>query len=476
MMRDLFFIAFLGACGFLGLKRPYIFVMLFCYVDIVSPQRVGYSLLASLPLSLIMFALAIGTWLFFDNKKGTRIDILQGVLGLLLFYCAMTTIYADFPEAALEKWAWVWKALLWAMFLPLTLRTKLRIETLVLVLVLSAGTLAISGGMKTAFGGGGYGTLRILVQDNSGLFEGSIFSTVAIAIIPLILWLARYGTIFKPSPYVWTFAICLIGACLLIPIGTQARTGLVCAGLLVLLGLRDSKRRMTYIGIIAAMGVLALPLLPAAFSSRMGTISNYQSDESASTRIAVWSWTWNYALDHPMGGGFMMFLQNELQVDRVETEVSGDQVTQTVHPYTDRARAFHNSYFEMLGEQGFPGLILWLLLQITCLVRMEVVRRKYKLPKQEDLWVHPLASALQAGHIVYLTGAMFTGIAFQPFIYMLIALQIGLHTYLKRREQEARWQPIAADSTTIRRTDNPSFAQTPKPRAEAGNSGGWGTR
>lgn len=480
MMRDLFFIGFLGLCGFMGLRRPYIFIMLFCYVDIVMPQKVGYSLLSLVPLSLIMFGLAIGSWLLFDSKKGTRIDALQIVLGLLLFYCAMTTIFADFPEPALEKWAWVWKALLWAIFLPLTLRTKLRIETLVLVLVLSAGALAISGGMKTAFGGGGYGTLRILVQDNSGLFEGSIFSTVAIAIIPLILWLAKHGTIFKPSRYVWAFAICLTGACLLIPIGTQARTGLMCAALLVLLGLRDSKRRMAYIGTIAALGVVALPLVPAAFSSRMSTISNYQGDESASTRLAIWAWTWNYALDHPMGGGFMMFLQNEIQVDRVETQVSGGQVIKTVHPYTDRARAFHNSYFEMLGEQGFPGLALWLLLQITCVIRMEAIRRRYKAPAPGDAWISPLATALQSGHLVYMMGAMFVGIAFQPFIYMMIGLQIGLHTYLKRREEEAHWRPISGDIAS-RGFGTPATATAPfgassPSTPETRNSGGWGVR
>ena len=33
----------------------------------------------------------------------------------------------------------------------------------------------------------------------------------------------------------------------LIPVGTQARTGLVCAAFLAMMGLRDSKRRMTYI-------------------------------------------------------------------------------------------------------------------------------------------------------------------------------------------------------------------------------------
>ena len=38
-----------------------------------------------------------------------------------------------------------------------------------------------------------------MVDNNSGLYEGSTISTVAIALIPLILWLARFGTIFPPD-------------------------------------------------------------------------------------------------------------------------------------------------------------------------------------------------------------------------------------------------------------------------------------
>ena len=75
------------------------------------------------------------------------------------------------------------------------------------------------------FGGGGYGTLSLFVNDNSGIYESSTISTVAIAIIPLLYWFTRYGTIFPPSLPVKIFAACLAGACLLIPIGTEARTG-----------------------------------------------------------------------------------------------------------------------------------------------------------------------------------------------------------------------------------------------------------
>src|SRR3546814_20820767 len=87
------------------------------------------------------------------------------------------TMQADFPVEAQVKWDWVWKALVWAIFLPLTLRTKLRIESLILIMLLSAGSIAIAGGLKTAAGGSGYGSLQLLHNENFGLYEGSIMST-----------------------------------------------------------------------------------------------------------------------------------------------------------------------------------------------------------------------------------------------------------------------------------------------------------
>jgi hypothetical protein len=44
----------------------------------------------------------------------------QALILVLLGYCAVTTMGAAFPEAAWTKWNWVWKALVFAAFLPLT--------------------------------------------------------------------------------------------------------------------------------------------------------------------------------------------------------------------------------------------------------------------------------------------------------------------------------------------------------------------
>ena len=71
------------------------------------------------------------------------------------------------------------------------------------------------------------------------------------------------------------------------------------------------------------------------------------------------------------------------------------------------------------------------------------LRRRYlKTRRAEEQWIAPLATALQHGHIVYLVGSLFVGIAFQPFIYMMLALEIGLSTYCRRRERQSGMRPM----------------------------------
>lgn len=441
-MRDLAFVAFLGAIFAMGFRRPFLFVLTYVYIDIVAPQRLTYLLLNSVPISMIAAGLAIAAWVVVDDKRDVRVAPRQGLMLLLLLYCLYTTRTADFPVDAQFKWEWVWKALAFAVFLPLTLRTRLRIESLLLFMVLSAASIIIVGGIKTLGSGGGYGELNLMVSNNAGLYEGSTISTVAIAIIPLILWFSKFGTVFAPDWRVRTFCYALTFSCLLIPVGTSTRTGLLCIGLLGVLLLRDVKRRMLYVSLVASAGIMAVPFLPSAFSERMGTIRTYQSDASASTRIAVWMWTLDYVQDNPLGGGFEAYRQNRIRYDKVAVTGEGNNQTVERNLEVDAARAYHSAYFEMLGEQGWPGLFLWLAVNLGGILRMEVLRRRYARGSSDDAWIAPLAAALQNGHIIYLFGATFIAIAFQPFVFMLIGAQIGLDTYLARRRSELAWRPL----------------------------------
>jgi len=183
----------------------------------------------------------------------------------------------------------------------------------------------------------------------------------------------------------------------------------------------------------------------------MNTIENHQADQSASTRIAVWKWTLDYVKDHPLGGGFDAYRSNKLTIETRDAETSGSTTDIETRTVTDQARAYHSSYFEMLGEQGWPGLALWLWLQASGLWQMERLRSRWSKRAAAEgagpelQWQAPLANALQQAQLVYLLGAAFVGIAFQPFILMLIGLQCGLWSYLKRWDE-----PVAARPVTVR--------------------------
>lgn len=431
-MRDLFLLAFLGALFLLAARRPFLFVLTYVYIDIVSPQHISYYLLNAIPVSMIAFAAAGLSWLVFDDKRDSRFAPRQALMLVLLGWCWFTTSRADFPIEAAFKWDWVWKAMVFAIFLPLTLRTKLRIEALLLFILLSVSAIVITGGLKTVLSGGGYGQMHLLVSNNSGIFESSIASTVAIAMIPIILWFMKFGTIFPPDWRVRLFGSALIFACLILPIGTAARTGLICIAVLAVLMLRDAKRRMLYIGGAVMALLLVIPFLPSAYTERMETIRNYQADASASTRIMVWNWTLDYVKQKPLGGGFDAYRQNELRYETTAVVGTGPNQTVQRQLVVDQARAYHSAYFEMLGEQGWPGLILWLVIHGLGFLRMEILRRRYRSPREGEAWISPLATALQHCHIIYMVGALFVGIALNPFIYLIIGAQIGLDTYVGR--------------------------------------------
>jgi O-antigen ligase len=300
--------------------------------------------------------------------------------------------------------------------------------------------VVISGSIKTILsGGGGYGTLTSLVNANSGIYEGSTMSTMAIAMIPLVVWVARFSTVFPKHWTTWVFTGALVFACLLIPVGTQTRTGLICIGVLGVLVLRFARHRFLIAGAAAFVMMIAMPFLPESYTERMATITDHQSDTSASTRVAVWYWTLDYAKSNPMGGGFNSYLGNSFTYKTRTTVQDGGTTHVEYEDVTDEGRAFHSAYFELLGEQGWPGLALWLWIQLLGLWHMERIYRQFR--KQEDRVSKSYASlavALQQGQIIYLVGATFVGIGYQPYAFMFVGLQIGLTSLVARHQTEKR--------------------------------------
>ena len=134
-----------------------------------------------------------------------------------------------------------------------------------------------------------------------------------------------------------------------------------------------------------------------------------------------------------LGGGFDSYRGNRFAYVMPVKEVAGNTTAVEYREVVDEGRAFHSAIFEVLGEQGWPGLILWLALHGLGLWQMERIQRRWRARTDEaERWIAPFAAALQMGAVIYIVGALFQGIAYQPVMLMLVGLQIGLHSYCLR--------------------------------------------
>jgi O-antigen ligase len=72
-----------------------------------------------------------------------------------------------------------------------------------------------------------------------------------------------------------------------------------------------------------------------------------------------------FAKHNPFGGGFEAYRQNKVSYKTINTDYAGkNNAALETNDIVEKGRAYHSAYFEMLGEQGYPGLGLWLTLHL----------------------------------------------------------------------------------------------------------------
>lgn len=436
-MRDVVLIILILAFVVASFRRPYFMALGYIWVDFLQPQRLTYSFLNGAPVALFMAIGAMVFYVFREDKQRIRLGVVQALIIFLVLYAGLNTFgWAIVTNHALQKWDWVWKGLLFSVFLPWVLTTRRRVEAAAFVMVLSTAAITISGGIKTILGGGGYGTVSFLVQSNSGLYEGSTLATVALAFIPLTLWLYRRNTIMKRSLLTLLATAGIIFSMTLVTVGAEARTGLVAGAVLVLLLWLTSRRKLVFGAAVVAAAAIAVPLLPASFTERMSTIKTYDEDESASTRLAVWKWTLDFVKENPFGGGFGVYRINRVEVNLQRRQGDADNMATSSTTVTDKARAFHNSFFEVLGELGYLGAAVYVAIVVLALRAAWTLKNISTGDPESDMWFRDLGMMMSVSLLVYMTGSMFVSIAFQPPYYDLLAITIAA-THIARRERLA---------------------------------------
>jgi putative inorganic carbon (HCO3(-)) transporter len=428
-MRDLLVLLVFLAYLSVGALVPFVAALGYVWVDTFYPQSVSYGLLSYVPVSLAMAVVAVGSYALLDRRAMPIPGKHFWLTALMVVWATLTCTWAVLPDFAWSKWNWAVKTMAFSAFMPFFFRSRLQIEAFVLTWLFSAVIHIIPVGIKTLHSGGGYGFELGVIGGNSLLAEGSTLSIVCAMFIPLLFWVRKHSLLvperLRTPGCVGYSALAGVAA-----IGTVERTALITFGVMGL-GMLARSRRKTLAALIMGVAILGAGFVTSAqWAARIETTTNYGDDNSALTRLAIWKWTINFANEHPLGGGFESYQVSQI----VTTMADGSTIVQ-------HGRAFHNSFIEVLGEQGYVGLAIFVALCASTLLSMRRVRRLTR-DVEAFAWIRDLAGALQLVLLVVMAGGMFVGIAFQPVFWYVFALGECVRQHVRRAALGGVAQPL----------------------------------
>ena len=411
--------------SFIGLSTsaPFVATLGYVWVDTFQPQNVAYLILNQIPVAMLMGVIALLLYMAADRRSPPPLALETVLQVTMAMWITLTLTWGEKPEAGWDKWDWAFKTLMFSAFVPYVIRSRVQIEAFAQTYIFSLAANFVPYGVKTLISGGGYGTNLGLQSGNSGLSEGGLLSTVCLMAVPRALALSKHGQLiprwrFVPFAY-WGMA----GLAIATAIGTYERSALVGLVVMGLLLWARSDHKLAFGLVAAAIAVIIIYTTSGAWNARISTLADPTHEGSAETRLAVWRWTLQYVSTHPLGGGFMCFLINHIEIPGQ----NGEPAT------IEFGRAFHSIYFEVLGEQGYPGLLIFLTLAgMTFFKLHRLSKRTRGIPELK--WVAGLADGLVGGLAVLMTSGAFVGIAYQPMYWYFIAMSISLNAYMKRVE------------------------------------------
>jgi probable O-glycosylation ligase (exosortase A-associated) len=406
-MRDVALTLFIfGTLPFI-LWRPHIGVLVWTWIGFMNPHRLTWGFAYDMPFAMIVALVTLVSLLMSREPKKipwTRESI---VLLVFLAWILLTTTQAMYPVFAWPHFNQIWKIQLMVFVTMILMQSKERINQLVWVIAMSIGFYGVKGGIFTIVHGGVYH-----VRGPEGSFIGgdNEMGLALIMTIPLL----RYLQLTSSKVWVRGFLTVAMVLCAVATVGSQSRGALVG---LVAMGtfLWFKSRNKFFTALLGAIAIaLVLLVMPQEWHDRMSTIQNYEQDQSAMGRINAWKMAFNMAKDRPLGGGLESFQDYSFAL---------------YAPNPDDVHASHSIYFEVLGEHGFVGLGLFLMLGLmTWRSASWVIGRARR--DREKRWAADLAAMVQVSLVGYASAGAFLGLAYFDYYYTLIALVILCKTIL----------------------------------------------
>lgn len=399
-MRDLVVTMLVATLAMYALVRPTIGVLGCTWLSYMNPHRLAWGFAFNFPFVQILGVATLIGMLFSRERKGMVWSPVTIVWLMWVAWLCLTTLFAQNTIEAVPEWERAIKIQAMALMTLLLIREREDIHKLVWVVALSIGFFGIKGGVFTILNGGNY---LVWGPPMSFITGNNEIALMLVTVLPLFRYLQVTSTnVWVKRAMLASMLLC--GASIL---GSWSRGALLgAAAMLFVLWLKSSRKWLVGAALMAA-AMAFIAFLPDGWFERMASIRDYQSDPSALGRLNAWGFAINLANEHPLvGGGFRAF--------------TPDLFAQHA-PVPDDFHDAHSIYFEVLGEHGYVGLALFLLLAIlsyrTC---RQVLAKTAGHPEVQ--WAAELARMIQVALIGYGVGGAFLGLAYFDLPYTLMAM------------------------------------------------------
>jgi len=406
-------------------RRPYIGVLTWVWLGVMNPHTQAWGFAYDFPFSAIVGGVTLFSLVLSKGPK--NLPLVPPVIALLAFVLWMnvTTFFAISPDIVYDQWNKVMKIMLMVFVTFMLIKTKQQVQLLLVIILFSLGYYGVKGGIFTLATGGEY---LVWGPGNSFIAGNNEMALALITIIPLL----HYFQVISMKIWVRYSLTAAMVLCAIAALGSYSRGALLAiAAMAVFLWLKSKhKVRMAFLFILAIPIMLAF--MPEQWNQRMDTINTYEQDASVQGRFDAWWMAFNLAKDRPFLGGGM--------------EISDESFVHYAAKPTDIPRAAHSIYFQALGEHGFVGLGLYLLLGfLTWRSGQWIIRNTIDLPRYQ--WASSLASMIQVSFVGFATGGAFLSLLYWDVPYYLMAAMVATRILVEKELAEQTALAIPVKST-----------------------------
>lgn len=415
-MRDLMM---LGAMFFLvplALRHPFAAYLIWGWTAFIAIDEYMYGFMASMRMNLVFALICLGSILISWRQLEGRWKLDQ-TMALLIVWLIHGTLSAIFAYPGIES-NWLLyeklvKVLIFVLLMPLVVHGRFRIHVFVIALVLGIAFHALIEGLKYLKSGGGHH-----VQGLVKFGDNNLFAVMILMGMPLLLY------IYRQSVHGWTRIAALGAAGLTVAavMGTHSRggmLGMLAAGLWLIL---TGRRRLKTLAVTFALASIVLAFAPSSWLERMETVKTADQDLSFLGRVEAWQISSAIALNNPLLGGGFHAIENPAVWSqfRGNTGLLGFLPDYEYSPVNFRAA--HSSYFEVMGDRGLLGFLIFMAILLNTLISTFKTRRLAIAAGPEMAWAADLSTALSAVMIAYAVGGAGVNLAYAEMLYVVAVL------------------------------------------------------